>query len=221
MRRISQADAYPIGEKCAFKGSEFQVMRVVASAVRMAEARGHDWRAVFAYPEEWRDRQRYRAGETRAAIDSVVERLLPDYARCVLTLNYTKCSRRLISNKDAIASSLGRHLHRRLSWLCNKGSQEIQWVENSSLDKVYGHGVEFHHEAVPHRVIAFIVGFDWLHRPGSPATVEVANDPPPDLASGSSWAEIVNSVREGVALFLEQGGSSKFKHRGVRVWFNA
>jgi hypothetical protein len=52
-------------------------------------------------------------------------------------------------------------------------SPDVKWVEVDHIEPMKGHGVKFTHVAFPHRLVAFIDGFGWLHKPGTPATVEI------------------------------------------------
>lgn len=104
----------------------------------------------------------------------------------------------------------------------NAGS--IQWLDPGadSWKRGRGHGVQFHHGAFPQYVIAFLVGYDWRHRPGSPATVEIRNECPEDSMK-DRWPEILDDVRAAVEEFLRQGGSKEGSSvfRTVDVWYNA
>ena len=50
---------------------------------------------------------------------------------------------------------------------------EIIWIETVDLDKGLGHGVELWSRFVPQCQVAFIDGYDWYHKTGSPATVKI------------------------------------------------
>lgn len=66
-----------------------------------------------------------------------------------------------------------------------------------------GHGVEFYHSEVPDVVVAFAVGFEWLHRPGTPVEVEVLVVPPHGTSS-ERWATILDEVRAGVRRYFDK-----------------
>ncbi len=96
---------------------------------------------------------------------------------------------------------------------------QIEWVETRESGWRRGHGVEFRHEARPQRVVAFIVDYEWMHRPGQqPVKVEI-------LKALSKTPEIEREVREAVEAFLESdrsGPGHRQDHHGrVGVWFNA
>ena len=77
---------------------------------------------------------------------------------------------------------------------------QIEWVEIRESGWRRGHGVEFRHEARPRRVVAFIVDYEWMHRPGQqPVKVEI-------LKALSKTPEIEKEVREAVEAFLESEG---------------
>jgi hypothetical protein len=80
------------------------------------------------------------------------------------------------------------------------------------------HGVEFRHLKA-RRIVAFIVGFDWKHHPGSKATVQILKSA--DGVEGMPSSAILRETREAVELFFARGGDSRFRHGSVRVWFNA
>ncbi|HWQ56061.1 MAG TPA: HNH endonuclease signature motif containing protein [Bryobacteraceae bacterium] len=104
IRQISRPDAYPEGGKCPFAGPGYQTMRVIASAVQVCRS---SWRVVFAYPFDQ---------ATRREIDSVVERLLPEYQDRILHLDYVELARALSreAESDPIARDLGAHMSARL-----------------------------------------------------------------------------------------------------------
>lgn len=66
-----------------------------------------------------------------------------------------------------------------------------------------GHGVEFSHKSCPGVIIAFLVGYAWLHEPDSmESIVEVRSSPPEGSGVDvSEWNAIVDEVR-GAALHL-------------------
>ena len=95
---------------------------------------------------------------------------------------------------------------------------QIEWVETRETEWGRGHGVEFLHEARPGRVAAFIVGYEWMHRPGQqPVRVEI-------WKALSKTPELEEEVREAVEAFLSEGSGPEHHqdhHGRVRVWFNA
>lgn len=106
MRSLSLDGAYPEAQECPFKGSGYQVMRVIAFAAAMAREEGEsDWRAVFAYSED---------EGTRKVIDTVSDRLLPGHRNRVKHLDYRSLANRLMSEDDPISEALGKHLNARL-----------------------------------------------------------------------------------------------------------
>ena len=74
------------------------------------------------------------------------------------------------------------------------GPQVIRWVKGGECLGSFGHGVQFMHGGVRRkRVVAFLEGFDWLHRPGSRATVRILSIRPRSIAA-DRWAEIIRCV---------------------------
>ncbi len=104
MRRISEDDAYPVGEPCAFAGSTYQLMRVIASA---AQAGSPDWRALFAYPSG--------RGAASEEIAKVVRRLRPENRSRIIHLDYIELAQRLAGSADAVAQGLALHMRERLT----------------------------------------------------------------------------------------------------------
>lgn len=94
---------------------------------------------------------------------------------------------------------------------------QIEWVETRESGWGRRHGVEFLHEARPRRVTAFIVGYEWMHRPGQqPVRVEISK-------ALSKTPEIEEEVREAVEAFLKCGGFGSGHHENhprVEVWLN-
>ena len=82
---------------------------------------------------------------------------------------------------------------------------QIEWVETRESESGRDHGVEFLYEARPGRAAAFIVGYEWMHRPGQqPVRVEI-------WKALSKTPEIEEEVREAVEAFP----------RVQRVWSGA
>ena len=98
--------------------------------------------------------------------------------------------------------------------------QLIRWVE-SDLSGL-GHGVQFLHDAPrDKKPVAFLEEYNWMHQPGSPATVRVVSTRPTSIAP-DHWAEIIASTCEAVRVFLSDQGNFRptFRHGLVHVWFN-
>jgi hypothetical protein len=101
-------------------------------------------------------------------------------------------------------------------------TQVIRWVESGECLGSFGHGVQFLHGAARQkRVVAFLEGFEWLHRPGSPATVRILSIRPRSIAA-NRWAEIIRSVREAVPVFLldEDNLTYSFRHGPIHILIN-
>jgi hypothetical protein len=112
MRLISRVDAYSIGAACPFAGSEYQVMRNIASAKRYAEVQKvPDWRVVFAYPFD-------AHVEDQTAIKAIRDLLIPEHASRVLELDYRELGARLKDSSDPVARALGLHIMKRLEAAC-------------------------------------------------------------------------------------------------------
>jgi len=102
------------------------------------------------------------------------------------------------------------------------GSQKIQWVECGEGFGNFGHGVQFFYGAGRRaRVVAFLEGFDWLHQPGSPATVRILSIRPHSMAA-NRWAGIIQSVREAVPVFLsdEDNLVCSFRYGPIHILIN-
>ncbi len=54
----------------------------------------------------------------------------------------------------------------------NSVPREVIWKEVVVFSR-FGHGVEIYHHWVPSTPVAFVIGFAWLHKPGTPATVSI------------------------------------------------
>jgi hypothetical protein len=96
----------------------------------------------------------------------------------------------------------------------------VVWVELDE-DRPRGHGVEFRHRGSRRTVVAFADGYDWLHKPGTPARVEILKRRPHGLSS-EQWKEIVAQTKVAVAGFFN--GSRKlgpnFDDGPVSAWYN-
>jgi hypothetical protein len=102
------------------------------------------------------------------------------------------------------------------------GPQVIRWVKGGECLGSLGHGVQFMHGAVRRkRVVAFLEGFDWLHRPGSRATVRILSIRPRSIAA-DRWAEIIRCVREAVPVFLSDQDhlTWAFRHGPIHILIN-
>jgi hypothetical protein len=100
--------------------------------------------------------------------------------------------------------------------------QEIRWVESGARFSNFGHGVQFFHGARRRAcVVAFLCGFEWLHRPGSPATVRLLSIRPRSIPA-NQWAGIIRSVREAVPVFLEAENNldCSFRYGPIRILIN-
>jgi hypothetical protein len=97
---------------------------------------------------------------------------------------------------------------------------KVVWVKVND-DVPRGHGVEFHHKAVRNVVVAFAVGYGWMHEPGTPVTVEILSKPPPGV-SAASWTRIVRETKSVVqGYFGSQKREPNFDNGTVAVWYNA
>jgi hypothetical protein len=86
----------------------------------------------------------------------------------------------------------------------------------------FGHGLQFFHGAGRRaRVVAFLEGFEWLHRPGSLATVRILSISPSSIAA-NRWAEIIQRVREAVPVFLSDEGNlgCSFRYGPIHILIN-
>jgi hypothetical protein len=117
-------------------------------------------------------------------------------------------NRELNANLPNITSAAGPHV--------------IRWIESGECLGPFGHGVQFLHGAVRRkRVVAFLEGFEWLHRPRSQATVRILSIRPSSIAA-NRWAEIIRSVREAVPVFLsdEDNLTCSFRHGPIHILIN-
>lgn len=102
------------------------------------------------------------------------------------------------------------------------GPQVIRWVESGESLGSLGHGVQFLHGGVRRkRLVAFLEGFEWLHRPGSRATVRILSIRP-SLIAANRWTEIIRSVREAVPVFLSDVDNlaGSFRHGPIHILIN-
>jgi hypothetical protein len=97
---------------------------------------------------------------------------------------------------------------------------EVVWAPREPSQRC-GHGVQFYHSAAPDVVIAFAVGFEWLHKPGTPVEVEVLVVPP-DGTSQQRWTTVVDEVRAGVRRYFDKPRElqSSTGNRHVTIWIN-
>jgi hypothetical protein len=107
MKPISTKDAYQEGKPCPFAGGGYQVMRNIAAAAKLA-GQGRDWRVIFAYPQS-------SDSETGNLIALVKSKLACEQQHRILTLDYVKLAKELITSEDATARGLGEHMATRLS----------------------------------------------------------------------------------------------------------
>jgi hypothetical protein len=96
------------GSPCPFRGPGYQVMRTIASAFRLGERRGKDWRVVFAFPFTL-------GGSTPADVAAVRDRLLPEHRSRIGLLDYDALAAALLSGESAVARDLGRHMATRIA----------------------------------------------------------------------------------------------------------
>lgn len=92
---------------------------------------------------------------------------------------------------------------------------KVIWEETDDLG--LGHGTMFGHEQFPRVPLAFAVGFEWLHRPGTPVTVRVLSGPPPEITE-RQWPEIVAGVREGVVKHFKASDAALDVRGTTPVW---
>jgi hypothetical protein len=123
-----------------------------------------------------------------------------------------KSSIRVEAGKKAART---RRLGRRVA------TMPIRWVESGEKLENLGHGVQFFHDELRHKV-AFLEEFGWLHEPGSPATVRILSVCP-DAITDRHWSEILRSACEAVVVFLSSDANwaGKFRHGPMSVCFNA
>ena len=78
-----------------------------------------------------------------------------------------------------------------------------------------------HDELGRESVIAFLEGFEWLHRPGASATVRILRNRPTSI-SANHWAEIIQSTREAVLVFLSNKDNrhGSFRHGPIYIIIN-
>jgi hypothetical protein len=107
-------------------------------------------------------------------------------------------------------------------------TRRIHWViESDRLDNL-GHGVQFLHDELQHEnpnelrsqhAVAFLEGFNW--RGGSSATVRLLGSHPTFIAA-EHWAEIIESTREAVLVFLpdEANLNYAFSHGPIHIIIN-
>jgi hypothetical protein len=107
MKSISAKDAYQEGKPCPFAGGSYQVMRNIAAAAKLAE-QGQEWRVIFAYPQS-------SDPKTGNLIALVKSKLAAEQQHRILTLDYVKLAKELITSEDATAHALGEHMATRLS----------------------------------------------------------------------------------------------------------
>ncbi|MGD1211291.1 MAG: hypothetical protein ABR973_08060 [Candidatus Acidiferrales bacterium] len=97
----------------------------------------------------------------------------------------------------------------------------VRWVESDQPLVNLGHGVQFLHDELQRKPVAFLEGFDWKHRPGSPATVRLLKICPTSITA-NHWSEIIQSTREAVLVFLSNEGKPKwsFRHGPIHIIVN-
>jgi hypothetical protein len=88
---------------------------------------------------------------------------------------------------------------------------------------MWGHGVEFFHDAYGKIPVAFLEGFEWMRTPGKPVTVEILHQESKVFAGGSVDPRLVlEEVKEAVQYFLFTPSAQKQGLFGGKVtaWFN-
>lgn len=93
MNQLAGPDAITEGQPCPIAGPGYQVMRNVASAARLGEHLGTDWRAVFAFPAS-------RQHDSVKAMESVRRLLTPANASRMLILDYDHLADQLVNIPD-------------------------------------------------------------------------------------------------------------------------
>ena len=99
----------------------------------------------------------------------------------------------------------------------------VRWIESDEPLDSLGHGVQFLHDELQRKhAVAFLGGFDWLHRRGSSATVRLLRIRPTSITA-DHWSEIIESTREAVLVFLSNEGNLKwsFRHGPIHIIINA
>jgi hypothetical protein len=86
----------------------------------------------------------------------------------------------------------------------------------------HGHGVRFQHVDAPATVVAFAVGYEWLHNPGAPVTVEILNKAPEGVAD-ALWTRILGETTSAVQAYFSGGPQldADSDIGPVSVWYNA
>jgi hypothetical protein len=98
----------------------------------------------------------------------------------------------------------------------------VRWVESDKRLDDLGHGVQFLHDELQcEHVVAFLEGFQWSRRRGSPATVRLLSICPTSITA-DHWSEIIQSTREAVLVFLSNEGNlmCSFRHGPIRIIIN-
>ena len=98
----------------------------------------------------------------------------------------------------------------------------IRWLESDEPLLNLGHGVQFLHDDLPSdQVVAFLEGFEWLHRRDSPVTVKLLRSCP-SYITVDHWREVIQNTREGVLAFLSHEGkrNGQFRHGPVHIIVN-
>ena len=100
--------------------------------------------------------------------------------------------------------------------LRRKPGPKVTWVEVSHIGRK-GHGVEFSHAARPDTILAFIVGFEWMHKPGTAAKVEILR------AHATRFSPAVRTLvrRKVLSVLRQRGRTNWLATRGpIRLWVN-
>jgi hypothetical protein len=88
----------------------------------------------------------------------------------------------------------------------------LVWRYTTALDSL-GHGVEFRHEVVGERVVAFIEGYAWLHDRPRSVTVLLLRSLPKTVER-----ELRHAVKSFVLSHRRHG---RVPGTAVNAWFNA
>jgi hypothetical protein len=97
-----------------------------------------------------------------------------------------------------------------------KAGPTVTWVEVGHIGRK-GHGVEFSHAARPETVLAFINGFEWMHKPDTAARVEILR------AHATRFSPAVRSLvrRKVLSVFKQRGKTNWLGSRGqIRLVVN-
>ena len=97
-----------LGKPCPFAGPSYQVMRNIATASALAERKGKDWRAIFAFPGAADDK-------TSQVVDGVASLLSPSESWKVAVLDYDRLAADLASSSSVDERNLATYMSPRLA----------------------------------------------------------------------------------------------------------